>query len=75
VFVGGVFTSTQFLPPLARTISMFNPMFYMINAFRYSYTHRGDAPLAESLGIVALLAATAFGVALRMTAAGYKLRT
>jgi ABC-2 type transport system permease protein len=75
VFVGGVFTSTQFLPPLARTISMFNPMFYMINAFRYSYTHRGDAPLAESLAIVAVLAAAAFGIALRMTAVGYKLRT
>ena len=42
VFVGGVFTSTQFLPPLARQISMINPMFYMINAFRYSYTGRGD---------------------------------
>ena len=46
VFVGGVFTSTQFLPPLARTISLFNPMFYMIDAFRYSYTRLGDAPLA-----------------------------
>jgi len=31
------------LAALARTISMFNPMFYMINAFRYSYTLRGDA--------------------------------
>jgi ABC-2 type transport system permease protein len=75
VFVGGVFTSTQFLPPAARAISMINPMFYMINAFRYSYTLRGDAPLAESLAIVALMAAAAFGVALSMTAAGYKLRT
>ena len=75
VFVGGVFTSTQFLPPVAREISMVNPMFYMINAFRYSYTHRGDAPFATSIGVVALLAAIAFATALRMTAAGYKLRT
>ena len=75
VFVGGVFTSTQFLPPLARTISMFNPMFYMINAFRYSYTLRGDAPLLISLAIVATLTALAFGTALRMMAVGFKLRT
>jgi ABC-2 type transport system permease protein len=75
VFVGGVFTSTQLMPPLARTISMFNPMFYMINAFRYSYTVHGDAPLATSLVIVFVLAAIAFGTALRMMAVGYKLRT
>jgi ABC-2 type transport system permease protein len=75
VFVGGVFTSTQFLPPLARTISMFNPMFYMINAFRYSYTLHGDAPLMVSLSIVTLLAAAAFGTALTLVSIGFKLRT
>jgi ABC-2 type transport system permease protein len=75
VFVGGVFTSTQLMPPLARTVSMFNPMFYMINAFRYSYTSQGDAPLLVSLAIVFALAAIAFGTALRMMAVGYKLRT
>jgi ABC-2 type transport system permease protein len=75
VFVGGVFTSTQFLPPVARMISMFNPMFHMINAFRYSYTLKGDAPLWESLTIVFVLSALAYGTALRMMAVGYKLRT
>jgi ABC-2 type transport system permease protein len=75
VFVGGVFTSTQFLPPLARTISMFNPMFYMINAFRYSYTLHGDAPLAISLGIVATLTILAFTTALTLVTIGFKLRT
>jgi ABC-2 type transport system permease protein len=75
VFVGGVFTSTQFLPPFARAISMINPMFYMINAFRYSYTGRGDAPLVLSLAIVFFLMALFVAIALRMTAVGYKLRT
>jgi ABC-2 type transport system permease protein len=75
VFVGGVFTSTQFLPPLARTISMFNPMFHMINAFRYSYTLHGDAPLLTSLVIVGTLTAIAFGTALTLVTIGFKLRT
>ena len=75
VFVGGVFTSTQFLPPLLQKASMVNPMFHMINAFRYSYTGRGDAPLWVSLLVVTLLTALFLGVALRMTATGYKLRT
>jgi ABC-2 type transport system permease protein len=75
VFVGGVFTSIAFLPPLFQRISLFNPMFHMIDAFRYSYTGRGDVPLALSLSVVASLAAVSLGIALAMTARGYKLRT
>lgn len=75
VFVGGVFTSMQLLPPLVQKISLFNPMFYMIDAFRYSYTGVGDVPLPLSLTVVSVLAVVAFAVALRMTATGYKLRT
>jgi ABC-2 type transport system permease protein len=75
VFVGGVFTSIQFLPPPFRNASFANPMFYMIDAFRFSFTGRGDVPLAVSLGVVAVLAVCALGVALRMVAVGYKLRT
>ena len=74
VFVGGVFTSSQFLPPLVRRVSLFNPMFYMIDAFRYAFTGRSDVPLSLSIGIVVLLTVAALAVALRMTATGYKLR-
>lgn len=75
VFVGGVFTSIQLLPPLARSASLANPIFYMINAFRYSYTAHGDASLGVSLTVVAVLGAIALAAALRLTAIGYKLRT
>ncbi len=75
VFVGGVFTSMQLLPPLLQKISLGNPMFYMIDGFRYSYIGRGDVPLWLSLAVVSTLAAVAFGIALAMTAKGYKLRT
>jgi len=75
VFVGGVFTSLSMMPPLVRAISQANPMFYMIDALRHSYIGHGDAPLVVSLAVVAAIAAAAFVVALRMTAAGYKLRT
>jgi ABC-2 type transport system permease protein len=74
VFVGGVFTSAQFLPPFVRQVSLVNPMFYMIDAFRYSFTGRSDVPLGVSLGIVGTLALVAIVTALRMTATGYKLR-
>ena len=74
VFVGGVFTSMTFLPPLVQKISLVNPMFHMIDAFRYSYTARGDEPLAVALTVVAVLAAASFTIALQMTSAGVKLR-
>jgi ABC-2 type transport system permease protein len=75
VFVGGVFTSVAFLPPPFARISLFNPMFHMIDAFRFSYTGRGDVPLGLSLSVVTLLAAAALAIALTLTARGYKLRT
>jgi len=75
VFVGGVFTSVQFLPPVVRNLSLFNPMFYTIDAFRYSFTSQSYLPLWFSLGVIGLLTVLALGTAWRMTAAGYKLRT
>jgi ABC-2 type transport system permease protein len=75
VFVGGVFTSIAFLPPMVQKISLVNPMFHMIDAFRYSYTTRGDEPLAVALTVVTVLAVAAFTIALQMTAAGVKLRS
>jgi ABC-2 type transport system permease protein len=74
VFVGGVFTSAQFLPPFVRQVSLFNPMFYMIDAFRYSFTGRSDVSVPISVAIVTALTAAALGTALRMTALGVKLR-
>ena len=75
VFVGGVFTSIQFLPPIVREASLFNPMFHMIDAFRYAYIGRSDIPLEISVGVVLVLMVTAFCVALRMVTVGFKLRT
>ena len=75
VFVGGVFTSIKFLPPAVQRISLVNPMFHMIDAFRYSYTSTGDEPLGIALGVVVVLTVLALAAALLMTARGVKLRT
>ncbi|HEY5339727.1 MAG TPA: ABC transporter permease, partial [Candidatus Aquilonibacter sp.] len=74
-FVGGVFTSAQMLPPMLRYLELFNPIFYTIDAFRYSYTGASYLPLWISVSAIALIAAATFGIALRMMALGYKLRT
>ncbi len=74
-FVGGVFTAATMLPPVLRNLELFNPIFYTIDAFRHSYTGESYLPLVYSLAMITLLAAIALTIALRMTAAGYKLRT
>ena len=75
VFVGGVFTSAQLLPAHVRNLELANPMFYTVDAFRYSYTGQSYLPLWLSVGVIAALAVVSVAVALRMTAIGYKLRT
>ena len=74
-FVGGVFTSAQMLPSALRNLELFNPIFYTIDAFRFSFTGVSYLPLGFSVAMIAVLAVAAFSIALRMMAVGYKLRT
>jgi ABC-2 type transport system permease protein len=73
-FVGGIFTPISFLPPQMRLISLFNPIFYMIDALRYSFTQSSDVPIFASLGITFVLCAAATITAYQMIARGYRLR-
>ena len=74
VFVGGVFTTTRFMPVPLREASLANPMFYMIGALRYAFAGAADVSLGVALSVLTALTVVALGVALRMTAVGYKLR-
>ena len=74
-FVGGVFTSASMLPAALRNLELFNPIFYTIDAFRYSYTGTSYLPLSISVSAIGVLMVCALAIALRMTATGYKLRT
>ena len=73
-YLGGVFYSISLLPPWAQAATHANPIFYMVNAFRYGLLGQSDVPLwiayALMLGFVLVLAAIALtllkkGVGLR----------
>lgn len=51
-YLGGVFYSVTLLPPVWQTISHFNPVFYMINGFRYSLLGFSDVPLVTSTAVL-----------------------
>lgn len=50
-YLGGVFISIQNLHPIWQKISLFNPLFYLINGFRFSILGHSDVELSYSVGI------------------------
>ncbi len=55
VYLGGVFYSIHSLPPLWQTVSLFNPVFYLINGFRYGFLGTSDVSLLTSVLVLLAL--------------------
>jgi ABC-2 type transport system permease protein len=51
-FLGGSFYSISMLPPTWQTITLFNPVVYLISAFRWSFYGVSDVNVALSLGMI-----------------------
>ena len=49
-FLGGAFYSIDMLPQPWRTVSLFNPVVYLVSGFRWSFFGKGDVSVAWSLG-------------------------
>lgn len=69
VFLGGSFYSITMLPPVWQTITLFNPVVYLISGFRWSFFGTAD------VGIGVSLAAIAFFTAICLTAIWWIFRT
>jgi len=74
-FLSGVFYSIYSLPPFWQTVSRFNPVFYMIDGFRYGFFAVSDVSPWRGLAIVLAVAVLLSLFALRLLARGYKLRS
>lgn len=51
-YLGGIFYSVNMLPPLAQKVSLFNPVLYMINGFRYGILGVSDFPIWQSFAVI-----------------------
>lgn len=73
-FLSGVFYSIHSLPAFWQGVSHFNPVFYLIDGFRYGFFGQSDVPplrsLAVAIGCLLLLASFTLWLLRR----GYKLR-
>ncbi len=74
-FLGGSFYSIDMLPPLWQTVSLFNPVVYLVSGFRWSFFGLADVSVAVSLGMTCVFLATSVAVVAWIFRTGYRLRT
>ena len=74
VFLGGSFYSVSMLPPAWQTISLFNPVVYLISGFRWSFFEVSDVSVGLSLSMVLLFLAACLLVVWWMFRSGYRLK-
>lgn len=74
-FLGGTFYSIDMLPPFWQTVTLFNPVVYLISGFRWSFYGIADVNVAVSFGMTLLFLAICIGIVIWIFRTGYKLRT
>lgn len=74
-YLGGVFYSISLLPEFWQTVSKFNPIVYMVNAFRYGFLGVSDVGIGTSFGMLLVFVALLYAVAHYLVTKGVGLRT
>ena len=73
-FLGGSFYSISMLPPVWQKITLFNPVVYLINGFRWSFYGISDVAVGVSLGMTLLFMAACLGLIWWIFKTGYRLK-
>jgi ABC-2 type transport system permease protein len=73
-FLGGSFYSIDMLPPVWQKITLFNPVVYLINGFRWSFYGVADVSVSISLGMTCVFLALCLGAVGWIFKTGYKLK-
>ena len=74
-FLGGSFYSIDMLPPFWQTVTLFNPVVYLISGFRWSFYGIADVSLGVSLAMTVAFMTIALGVVAWIFKTGYRLKT
>ena len=73
-FLGGSFYSIDMLPPMWRTITLFNPVVYLISGFRWTFYGSGDVGIGVSLGATLAFLLICLAVVGWIFRTGYRLK-
>jgi ABC-2 type transport system permease protein len=74
-FLGGTFYSTNVLPPFWRTATLFNPIFYLISGFRWSFFDLADVHVGISVTAILFFLAVCLTIVWWVFKTGYRLKT
>jgi len=74
-FLGGTFYSTSVLPPFWRTVTLFNPLVYLISGFRWSFFGTADVNVEVSLAMAFLFLAVCMTIVWWFFKTGYRLKS
>jgi ABC-2 type transport system permease protein len=74
VFLGGSFYSVSMLPPAWQTVTLFNPVLYLISGFRWSFFEVADVSVGISLTMVIGFLILCLGIVWWMFRTGYRLK-
>jgi ABC-2 type transport system permease protein len=74
-FLGGTFYSISVLPPAWQTVTLFNPVVYLVSGFRWSFYEIADVHVGVSLGMTALFLLACLAVVWWIFKTGYRLKT
>ena len=74
-YLGGVFYSVKLLPAWAETATHLNPIFYMVNAFRYGLLGQSDVPMATAYALMLFFVVTLSALGLWLLKRGVGLRS
>lgn len=73
-FLGGSFYSIKMLPPLWQSITLFNPVVYLVSGFRWSFYDVADVGVGISLGMTCVFMLLCLGAITWIFRTGYKLK-
>ncbi|HMJ92492.1 MAG TPA: ABC transporter permease [Allosphingosinicella sp.] len=74
-FLGGAFYSIDMLPPTWRTITLFNPVVYLISGFRWSFYGSADVGVGISLAMTLAFFFICLGIVAWIFRTGYRLKS
>lgn len=74
VFLGGSFYSIDMLPPVWQTVTLFNPVVYLVSGFRWSFFEVSDVSVGLSLMMICVFLAACLVLVWWMFKTGYRLK-
>jgi len=74
-FLGGTFYSINMLPPLWQTVTLFNPVVYLVSGFRWSFYGIADVSVGLSVTMIGVFLAVCLAVVAWIFKTGYRLKS